>query len=113
MERQVVLADIVVALLPRDVDHRVELDIAAPLLVESVARTVWRLPAHEARHPHLIILFHLFQRLDLVDRAAEVRFAAVDLLLRGVDMLPNNKKHNTYRQAEALDEIVLVRGGRG
>src|SRR3569832_1145019 len=113
MERQVVLADIVVALLPRDVDHRVELDNAAPHLEEIETRTVWRLPAHEARHPHLIILFHLFQRLDLVDRAAEVRIAAVDLLLRGVDMLPFLGTHIAYRQAEALDEIVLVREGLG
>src|SRR3569832_2990075 len=41
MDRQVVLAVFVVALLPRAVDHREELDNAAPHLEEIVVCSVW------------------------------------------------------------------------
>src|SRR3546814_4144062 len=81
MKRQIVLADIGIALGMRDIEHWIELEDAAASFEDVELRTMLGVGPHQTRHPYLVIRFDRVQRLDLVDRAAEIRIALVGFVV--------------------------------
>src|SRR3546814_15825112 len=58
--------------------------------------------------PYLVIRFDRVQRLDLVDRAAEVRIALVGFVVDAELVFPAFGANAEYIEAEAFDQVVAV-----
>src|SRR3546814_12554367 len=63
---------------------------------------------HQTRHPYLVIRFDRVQRLDLVDRAAEIRIALVGFVVDAELVFPAFGANAEYIEAEAFDQVVAV-----
>src|SRR3546814_14582875 len=108
MKRQIVLADIGIALGMRDIEHWIELEDAAASFEDVELRTMLGVGPHQTRHPYLVIRFDRVQRLDLVDRAAEIRIALVGFVVDAELVFPAFGANAEYIEAEAFDQVVAV-----
>src|SRR3546814_12612559 len=108
MKRQIVLADIGIALGMRDIEHWIELEDAAASFEDVELRTMLGVGPHQTRHPYLVIRFDRVQRLDLVDRAAEIRIALVGFVVDAEWVFPAFGANAEYIEAEAFDQVVAV-----
>src|SRR3546814_2013046 len=95
MKRQIVLADIGIALGMRDIEHWIELEDAAASFEDVELRTMLGVGPHQTRHPYLVIRFDRVQRLDLVDRAAEIRIALVGFVVDAELVFPARSEEHT------------------
>src|SRR3546814_13008600 len=99
MKRQIVLADIGIALGMRDIEHWIELEDAAASFEDVELRTMLGVGPHQTRHPYLVIRFDRVQRLDLVDRAAEIRIALVGFVVDAELVFPAFGAYAEYIEA--------------
>lgn len=111
MKRQAVIDDVGITLRAGDVDHGVELENAAAHFEHVHAGAVVGLPAHQARHPHVEVGLDRLQRLDLVDRAAEVGILFPSLVVKRELVLPVFGLDVEHFQAIFLREFVAVDDG--
>src|SRR3546814_4516926 len=84
-----------------------DLDAAASFEDVELRRVLFRSP-HQTRHPYLVIRFDRVQRLDLVDRAAEIRIALVGFVVDAELVFPAFGANAEYIEAEAFDQVVAV-----
>src|SRR3546814_7514708 len=106
MKRQIVLADIGIALGMRDIEHWIELEDAAASFEDVALRTMLGVGPHQTRHPYLVIRFDRVQHLDHVDRAAEIRITLVGFVVDADLVFPAFGANAEYIEVAASATVV-------